>query len=144
MPLLHPEYAKNLVATSEYYHCQWVLLRLTLSAPHISPSQYWPIPDCSFMNISIGYSDNGSTSTCYWPPGSLHALGAGGHIQRRDWLFCGLKFFALNIFWASKDTCLLIQYVSEQDCTQSLVVISKTWVVLLISTIVSGYNHVMA
>ena len=27
---------------------------------------------------------------------------------------CGLKFFALNIFWASKDTCLLIQYVLEQ------------------------------
>ena len=49
---------------------------------------------------------------------------------------CGFKFFALNIFWASKDTCLFIQYVLEQDCTQSLVIINKTWVVLLISTIV--------
>ena len=39
-------------------------------------------------SITKGSSDNGST--CYWPPGSLHTLGACG-------IFCGLKFFALNI-----------------------------------------------
>ena len=35
-------------------------------------------------------SDNDSTG--FWPPGSLHTLGADGHF------LCGLKFFALNIF----------------------------------------------
>ena len=25
---LHPEYAANLVASSEYYHCHWILLHI--------------------------------------------------------------------------------------------------------------------
>ena len=32
-----------------------------------------------------------------WPPGSLHTLGADGHIKQRDRILCGLKFFAFNI-----------------------------------------------
>ena len=43
---------------------------------------------------AIRSSDNDSTGL--WPPGSLHTLGADGHIEIG--FLCGLKFFALNIF----------------------------------------------
>ena len=46
--------------------------------------------------VWIQSSDNDSAG--FWPPGSLHTLGADGHIWQRDRLLCGLKFFALNIF----------------------------------------------
>ena len=45
---------------------------------------------------TIRSSDNDSTG--FWPPGSLHTLGADGHILQGDRLLCGLNFFALNIF----------------------------------------------
>ena len=45
---------------------------------------------------AIGSSDNGSNR--YWPPGSQHTPDAGDHTNKGIGLFCGLKFFALNIF----------------------------------------------
>ena len=27
----------------------------------------------------------------YWPPYSLYVLGAGGHIQHRDWIFVWIE-----------------------------------------------------
>ena len=43
----------------------------------------------------IRSSDNDSTG--FWPPGSLHTLGADGHINKEIGFLWGLKFFALNI-----------------------------------------------
>ena len=44
--------------------------------------------------LTIRSSDNGST--CYWPPGLLHTLGAGGHI----WLFMWIKIICIEyILW---------------------------------------------
>ena len=57
-----------------------------------------------------GFGDNGSTHC--WPPGSLHTLAAGGHIEQRGCILYGLKFFALNIFWEEclqPSLCLMLQ-----------------------------------
>ena len=34
----------------------------------------------------------------HWPPGSLHALGAGVHIILKGLVLCGLKLFALDTY----------------------------------------------
>ena len=38
--------------------------------------------------IVVGSNDNGSAR--YWPPGSLHTMGADAQIKKRVWLFMGM------------------------------------------------------
>ena len=46
----------------------------------------------------IRSSDNDSAD--FWPPGSLHTLGADGHIQQRDRLIMWIKIFCIEyILW---------------------------------------------
>ena len=46
----------------------------------------------------IRSSDNDSTG--FWPPGSMHILGADGYIQQRDWLFMWNKILCIRyILW---------------------------------------------
>ena len=46
----------------------------------------------------IRSSDNYSTG--FWPPGSLHTLGADGHIKQRDWLLMAIKILCIEyILW---------------------------------------------
>ena len=48
--------------------------------------------------MSIRSSDNDSTGL--WPPGSLHTLGADGHILQRDRLFMWIKILCIEyILW---------------------------------------------
>ena len=84
----------------------WILAKQSLS------ERLWSVNvnilSCSHGPISqtvdeliIRSSDNDSTGL--WPPGSLHTLGADGHISRGTFnkeigFLCVLKFFALNIF----------------------------------------------
>ena len=55
--------------------------------------------DCKWLYFdSIGSSDNDSTGL--WPPGSLHTLGADGHIKQRDQLFMWIKILCIEyILW---------------------------------------------
>ena len=47
---------------------------------------------------SIRSSDNDSTG--FWPPGSLHTLGADGHIKQRDRLLMAIKILCIEyILW---------------------------------------------
>ena len=47
---------------------------------------------------SIRSSDNDSTG--FWPPGSLHTLGADGHISQRDRLIMWIKIICIEyILW---------------------------------------------
>ena len=46
---------------------------------------------------SIKSSDNYRTG--FWPPGSLHTLGADAHIQERDWLFMWIKIICIEYIW---------------------------------------------
>ena len=46
----------------------------------------------------IRSSDNDSTG--FWPPGSLHTLGADGRIQQKDWLFMWIEILCIEyILW---------------------------------------------
>ena len=55
---------------------------------------------CEVGNGATKLRSSNNGSACYWPPGLLHTLGAGGHvIEQKDWFLHGVKFFALNIFW---------------------------------------------
>ena len=156
---------------------------ITMRHPHISNSktcdmEKWrrisftlKMSKIPTATIRIGSNDNGSNS--YWPPGSLHTLGAGVHIKQNDWLFMWIKILRIRyILWIvlttksmfdvenmqKKDTVngmpinnhelLNIQACSfhvfwNTGCTQSLVVSCKYWVVPLISTRVSGYSQVI-
>ena len=57
-------------------------------------TSYWS----AFCHAAIRSSDNDSTG--FWPPGSLHTLGADGHIQQRDQLFMWIKILCIEyILW---------------------------------------------
>ena len=62
---------------------------------------YWILPYsfiCHEFIYTIRSSDNDSTS--FWPPGSLHTLGADGHILQRDGLFMWIKILSIEyILW---------------------------------------------
>ena len=52
----------------------------------------------NLLVCSIRSSDNDSTG--FWPPGSLHTLGADGQNQQRDRLFMWIKILCIKyILW---------------------------------------------
>ena len=70
--------------------------------------------------FSIRSSDNDSTG--FWPPGSLHTMGAGGHIQQRDRLFMWIKILCIEyILWgiprieSTFDVANMVQTATVKD-----------------------------
>ena len=71
----------------------------------------------------IGSNDKGSNSR--WPPGWLHTLGAGGRCPYLTGIgfLCGLKFFALNIFWGEylqPRLCLILQICKKINTVKDM------------------------
>ena len=56
------------------------------------------INNIKWCDYSIRSTDNNSTG--FWPTGSLHTLGADGHIQQKDRLFVWIKILCIEyILW---------------------------------------------
>ena len=72
------------------------------------------------MYLLIRSSDNDRTG--FWPPGSLHTLGADGQIQQRDRLFMWIKILCIEyILWgiptieSTFDIANMVKIVTVKD-----------------------------
>ena len=55
-----------------------------------------PVCRYSFLTNLFSIRSNDDDSTGFWPPGSLHTLGADGHIEQRDRLFMWIKILCIE------------------------------------------------
>ena len=72
------------------------------------------------MYLLIRSSDNDRTG--FWPPGSLHTLGADGQIQQRDRLFRWIKILCIkyivgntNTIESTFDVANMVKIVTVKD-----------------------------